>query len=47
MMGGDGLDITAWSSDRRKRHNLDKDPLGEEVIDSLKKGLVVQLARDD
>lgn len=44
-MGGDGLDITTWSSDRRKQHSLDeKDPLSEDVIDSLKKGLVVQLA---
>lgn len=43
-MGGDGLDITTWPSDRRKKHSFDeKDPLGEEVIDSLKKGLVVQL----
>lgn len=44
-MGGDGLDITTWSSDRRKKHSLDeKDPMPEDVIDSLKKGLVVQLA---
>lgn len=42
-MGGDGLDITTWSSDRRKEHSFDeKDPLGEEVIESLKKGLLVQ-----
>lgn len=44
-MGRDGLDLTTWSSERRKKHSFDeKDPLGEEIIESLKKGLIVARA---
>ncbi|KAH7111577.1 hypothetical protein EDB81DRAFT_925979 [Dactylonectria macrodidyma] len=40
-IGGDGLDITTWSSAERKQYNSDdKDPLSQKTIESLKEGLV-------
>ncbi|KAI0879873.1 uncharacterized protein GGS22DRAFT_193854 [Annulohypoxylon maeteangense] len=43
-IGGDALDITTWSSARRKAANFDhKDPLGKREIDAIKKGMVMQL----
>jgi hypothetical protein len=43
-IGGDNLDITAWSSAKRKSKAFDKkDPLGKKEIDALKKGLVLSI----
>ncbi|KAH7137570.1 hypothetical protein EDB81DRAFT_799567 [Dactylonectria macrodidyma] len=43
-IGGDGLDITTWSSAERKQYNFDdKDPLSQKTIESLKEGLVLVL----
>ncbi|KAJ5815648.1 hypothetical protein N7474_007425 [Penicillium riverlandense] len=44
-MGGDGCDITTWSSAKRKKHSFDnKDPLGKKEMDAIKQGMVMQLA---
>jgi hypothetical protein len=43
-IGGDNLDITAWSSAKRKSKAFDKkDPLGKKEIDALKEGLVLSI----
>lgn len=43
-IGGDGLDISGWSSAERKEYSLkNKDPLPKEAQDNLKKGLVLVL----
>ncbi|KAK3291610.1 uncharacterized protein B0H64DRAFT_409539 [Chaetomium fimeti] len=43
-IGGDNLDITTWSSERRKEKSFEeKDPLTEEHIEALKKGMVIAL----
>lgn len=43
-IGGDGLDITSWSSADRKEHSFDeKDPLGKNEIKALKEGLILQM----
>ncbi|KAI1381065.1 hypothetical protein F4677DRAFT_402022 [Hypoxylon crocopeplum] len=43
-IGGDALDITTWSSAQRKEASFDgKDPLGKREVDSIKKGMVMQL----
>lgn len=42
VIGGDLLDITTWTSAERKRKsNDDTDPLGKEVIDDIKNGMVL------
>lgn len=42
--GGDYLDVTSWSSAERMQCNFDKkDPLGNEEITAIKKGLVIQV----
>lgn len=44
-IGGDKLDITAWSSAKRKEAAFDnKDPLGERELDALREGKVFSLA---
>ncbi|KAK4119562.1 hypothetical protein N657DRAFT_581472 [Parathielavia appendiculata] len=44
-IGGDHLDITTWSSAKRKSKAFDKkDPLGKKEIDALKEGLVLSVA---
>ena len=41
-IGGDNLDITTWSSEKRKEKSFDdKDPLSQEMIDALAEGLVM------
>ncbi|KAI5864088.1 hypothetical protein GGS23DRAFT_562854 [Durotheca rogersii] len=43
-IGGDALDITTWTSAKRKAANFDKkDPLGKREMDAIKNGLVIQL----
>ncbi|KAH8659511.1 hypothetical protein BGZ61DRAFT_433606 [Ilyonectria robusta] len=43
-IGGDGLDISTWSSAERKQYNFDnKDPLPRKTIESLGEGLVLVL----
>ncbi|KAI1099710.1 hypothetical protein F4804DRAFT_321071 [Jackrogersella minutella] len=43
-IGGDALDITTWTSAKRKAANFDhKDPLGKREMDAIKKGMVMQL----
>ncbi|CCF47840.1 hypothetical protein CH063_04302 [Colletotrichum higginsianum] len=43
-VGGDGLDITSWTSAERKKHAFNKkDPLGKKELDAIKKGLVMML----
>lgn len=44
MIGGDQLDITAWTSAERKRFHMDKkDPLSKKDLDNLKEGLVLHM----
>lgn len=44
-IGGDELDITAWTSkDRKSKSFSGKDPLGKNEIKALKEGAVLQLA---
>lgn len=44
-IGGDTLDITAWSSAKRKQHAFEKkDPLKKDEIENLKKGLVLSFS---
>ena len=41
-IGGDSLDITTWTSKKRKEKSFDdKDPLTKEHLDALKRGLVM------
>jgi hypothetical protein len=41
-IGGDSLDITSWSSARRKKHSLmNKDPFGKKDLQALKEGMVM------
>ena len=41
-IGGDNLDITTWTSEKRKEKNFDdKDPLSKEMIEALEQGLVM------
>ncbi|KAL2126547.1 hypothetical protein VTI74DRAFT_708 [Chaetomium olivicolor] len=43
-IGGDNLDITTWTSAKRKEKSFDnKDPLSKEHIDALKKGEVLMI----
>ncbi|KAL7624539.1 hypothetical protein AAE478_006106 [Parahypoxylon ruwenzoriense] len=43
-IGGDALDITTWSSSRRREANFERrDPLGRREMDAIKKGMVMQL----
>ncbi|KAK4098436.1 hypothetical protein N658DRAFT_488487 [Parathielavia hyrcaniae] len=43
-IGGDNLDITTWTSAKRKSKAFDKrDPLGKKEIDALKEGLVLSI----
>jgi hypothetical protein len=43
-IGGDSLDITTWSSKKRKEKSFSKkDPLDKEMIDALAEGLVMTL----
>lgn len=43
-IGGDNLDITAWSSAERKKYSFDeKDPLTKQDLDALKAGMVMQM----
>ena len=43
-IGGDKLDLTAWSSAERAAHSYTrKDPLGKRERDALKQGMVMQL----
>ncbi|KAI1451330.1 hypothetical protein F4805DRAFT_451832 [Annulohypoxylon moriforme] len=43
-IGGDSLDITTWTSAKRKAASFDhKDPLGRQELDAIKKGMVMQL----
>lgn len=44
MVGGDGLDITSWTSATRKKHSFSKkDPFSKKDLDALKEGLVLQM----
>jgi len=44
-IGGDGLDISTWTSADRKRHAFDhKDPLPRGTVKKLKEGLILALA---
>lgn len=44
-IGGDGLDISTWTSAERKRHAFDhKDPLPRGTAKKLKEGLILALA---
>lgn len=44
-LGGDRLDITSWTSARRREHNFDKkDPLGKKEIANIKKGMILEMA---
>ncbi|KAI0143008.1 hypothetical protein GGR57DRAFT_484677 [Xylariaceae sp. FL1272] len=43
-IGGDGLDLTSWSSAERKKNAFDKkDPLGKKELDALKQGMVMTM----
>lgn len=43
--GGDGLDITSWTSSTRASYSFhDKDPLGKKERDAIKAGMVLSLA---
>ncbi|KAK4033347.1 hypothetical protein C8A01DRAFT_50035 [Parachaetomium inaequale] len=43
-IGGDNLDITTWSSEKRKEKSFDdKDPLSKEMIEALAEGMVITL----
>lgn len=43
-IGGDSLDITTWTSAKRKSKAFDKkDPLGKAELKALKEGMVMQL----
>jgi hypothetical protein len=43
-IGGDGLDITTWSSAERKKYSFkNKDPLGKKEIAAIKEGMILQL----
>ncbi|EAQ90452.1 hypothetical protein CHGG_02387 [Chaetomium globosum CBS 148.51] len=44
-IGGDSLDITTWSSDKRKeKHFEEKDPLTQEHLEALAQGKVISVA---
>lgn len=45
VIGGDGLDISTWTSAERKKHAFDKkDPLPKDAAKNLKDGFVLALA---
>lgn len=43
-IGGDSLDITTWTAAERRSHHFEnRDPLGRQVLDAIKEGLIVQI----
>lgn len=44
-VGGDRLDITTWTSEKRMKHNYeDKDPISSADMENVKNGMVLDLA---
>lgn len=45
-IGGDYLDLTSWTSEeRKKKHFRGQDPLPQNVVDAVQRGLVLQMSR--